>query len=330
MTIARRGMLMAVLSGAVVPHLAGVAAADAFPAVRVGALRFGTVSWELDTIRRRGFDTAAGLKVDAVPFASSQATQVALQAGRVDMTVQDFFWVSRQRSDGADWTSVPFSTAIGAVVAPPLSPVREIRDLRGRRLGIAGSPLDKSWLILRAYAQKALQLDLEHIVEKTFAAPPLLSEELQQGRIDAALTFWPFAAKAEAAGMRRVLAIEDAIQALGVPAGVPLTGYVFSEKWANANRALIQGFLAATAAARDLLGRSDSEWETLRPLTGATNDAELRELRDYYRRGIPRGPSSVEQQGATQLYQILAAIGGPELVGSGTSLAPGTFWQAQT
>ena len=326
MTISRRAMVMAVLSTAVVSSLRSEPAA----AVRVGALRFGTVSWELDTIRRHLLDDAAGLRVEAVPFAVSQATQVALQAGDVEVTVQDILWVSRQRSTGADWTLVPFSTAIGAVVAPPSSPVRQIRDLRGRRLGIAGSPLDKSWLILRAYAQKVLQLDLERTVEKSFAAPPLLSQELEHGRIDAALTFWPFAAKAEAAGMRRVLAVEDAIQGLGVPPGVPLTGYVFSEKWANTHRPLIQSFVTAVAAARDLLARSDAEWEVLRPLTGAANDAELRELRDYYRRGIPHRWGPAEQQGAAQLYQILSAIGGSELVGPASSLAPGTFWDVQT
>ena len=321
---------MAALSAGAAAPLTHGTAADAPAPVRVGALRFGTVSWELDTIRRHGFDIAAGVKLEAVPFAASQATQVALQAGRVDITVQDCFWVSRQRSTGADWTMVPFSSAIGAVVASPSSPVREIRDIKGHRLGVAGSPLDKSWLILRAYAQKVLQLDIDHAVDKTFAPPPLLAEELAQGRIDAALTFWPFAAKAEAAGMRRLLAIEDAIEALGVPAGVSLTGYVFSEKWADANRALVRGFLAATTAAHDLLAHSESEWETLRPLTGASSDAELRELRNYYRSGIPRQQGPADQEAAAKLYQIVAAIGGSELVGSASNFAPGTFWQAPT
>ena len=331
MTINRRAILLASLGGAATaglpvrrPH------ADAQSPVRAGVLRFGTVSWELDVIHRHGFDTEAGVTVEAVPFAGSQATQVALQAGRVDTTVQDWLWVSRQRSTGADWTLVPFSTAVGAVVAPPASPVREIADLRGRRLGIAGSPLDKSWLILRAYAEKQLKLDLDRVVEKSFGAPPLLAEELAQGRLDAALTFWPFAAKAEAAGMRRVLAMEDAIQALGIPPGVPITGYVFSEKWADGHRATVQGFLAAAAKARELLAASDAEWETLRPLTGAANDAELRQLRDYYRRGIPRSWGPAEQQAAAQLYQILAEIGGPELVGPAKTLAAGTFWKADT
>ena len=163
-------------------------------------------------------------------------------------------------------------------------------------------------------------------VEKSFAAAPLLAEELAHGRLDAALTFWPFAAKAEAAGMRRVLAVEDAIQALGIPPGVPITGYVFSEKWADRNREPVKAFFAAARKARDLLATSDAEWEALRPLTGAASDAELQQLRDYYRRGIPRQSGPAEQAAAGQLYAILAKVGGPALVGPAATLAPGTFW----
>ena len=326
MTMHRRALLLATLSGALADKLR----AAALPAIRIGVLRFGTVSWELDVIRRHGFDAAAGVRVEPVAFAGSPATQVALQAGAVDMTVQDWFWVSRQRASGADWTLVPFSTAVGAVVAPPASPVRDITDLKGRRLGIAGSPIDKSWLILRAYAERRYQLDLDRLAEKSFAAPPLLSAELAEGRLDAALTFWPYAAKAEAAGMRRVLAVEDAIEGLGIPPGVPITGYVFSEKWADRNRPSVAGFIAAAAKARDLLATSDAEWQALRPVMGVANDAELKELRDYYRRGIPRRWGRAEQQAAAQLYQVLAAIGGTALVGPAKTLAPGTFWQAET
>ena len=327
----RRATLLAAVSGAFAATLApGAPRAAGPPAIRIGMLRFGTVSWELDVIRRHGLDAAAGVAVEAVPFAGAQATQVALQAGSVDMTVQDWLWVSRQRASGADWTLVPFSTAVGAIVAPPGSPVHEVPDLRGRRLGVAGSPLDKSWLIVRAYAERRYQLDLDSAVDKSFAAPPLLAAELEHGRLDAALTFWPFAAKAEAAGMRRVLAVEDAIQGLGIPPGVPITGYVFSEKWAGRNRELVTAFFAAARQARELLATSDAEWETLRPLTGAASDAELEQLRDYYRRGIPRRWGPAEQQAAGELYAILAKIGGPALVGPATALAPGTFWQAET
>jgi len=139
----RRALLFTSLIAAL--PLGAARPAAAAPAIRVGTLRFGSVAWELDVMRTHGLDTAAGVMVEPVEFAAAQATQVALQAGRVDMIVQDWLWVSRQRASGADWTLSPTSGALGAVMAPPASPVQAVADLRGRRLGIAGSPLDKSW-----------------------------------------------------------------------------------------------------------------------------------------------------------------------------------------
>ena len=179
----------------------------AAPGVRVGTLRFGSVAWELDVMRHHGL--AGDTSVEAVEFAASQATQVALQAGRVDVIVGDWLWVSRQRAAGADWTWSATSAALGAVMTPADSPVRGIMDLPGRRLGIAGTPLDKSWLLLRAYTQRTAQIDLDTACEKTFGPPPLLAEQVGMGRLDAVLTYWPYAARAAAAGQRQVVAMDD-------------------------------------------------------------------------------------------------------------------------
>jgi NitT/TauT family transport system substrate-binding protein len=318
----RRAVLLALLSAPVAFRAAQAAA----PPIRIGVLRFGTVSWELDVIHRHKLDQAQGISLEPVEFAAAQATQVALQASAVDMVALDWLWVSRQRSEGADWTFMPFSNAVGALVVPAASPIKSVADLRGRKLGIAGSPLDKSWLILRAYAQRHDGIDLDTAVEKSFGAPPLLAQQLKAGQLDAMLTFWPFAAKAEAAGMRSILGIDDAVSALGIDGGVPFIGYVFSQKWADRNRQAVEGFLAALAKARTILATDDAEWQTLAPLTGAADDAELQRLKAWYRRGIPTHWGQSEQQAAAQLFQVLAEIGGPQLVGPATSIAPGTFW----
>ena len=323
MKLSRRAILSAALACAAGP----ITTKAATPTVRIGALRFGTASWELDTMRRNGFASGHGIAVEAVELATSQATQVALQAGRVDMIVLDWLWVARQRAEGADWTFVPFSGSVGALVAPPTSPVRAVRDLAGARLGIAGSPIDKSWLILQAYARQTLRLDLAKSTVTSFGAPPLLAQQLAAGQLDAVLTFWPYAAKAEAAGMRRILGVEDAVRALGIDATIPFIGYVFAARWAEANHALCNGFFAATRQVQERLLQSDEEWQALRPLTGAANDAELEQLKQAYRRGIIRRWGSDERSAIDRLYTILASIGGPALVGSATSIPPGTFWQ---
>jgi NitT/TauT family transport system substrate-binding protein len=242
------------------------------------------------------------------------------------MIVADWLFVARQRGAGEDWTFVPFSNAVGALIAPADSPVRDVPDLVGRKLGVAGSPLDKSWLILRAYAAQKYGIDLNAKTETSFGSPPLLAEQMKAGRLDALLTFWPYAAKAEAAGARRVLAVEDAVTSLGVDAGVPYIGYIFAQHWAEQNPAVIDGFITASRAARGILATSDAEWQRIRPLTGAADDAELERLRDWYRRGMPLHWDAPERRAAVQLFDLLAKIGGPELVGPISAIPVGTFW----
>lgn len=321
MNLKRRALLA-------LPALAAWPARAASP-VRVATLRYGSVAWELDVMRQHGLDRANNVAVEPVELATAQATQVALQAGRVDMIVQDWLWVSRQRASGADWTLSPTSGALGAVMVPAGSPIAGVPDLQGKRLGVAGSPLDKSWLLLRAHARRAHRLDLQAATTQTFGPPPLLAEQLGAGRLDAVLTYWPFAARAEAAGQRRLLAMEEVVAALGVGGDggprIPFLGWVFGDGFAGRAPDALRGFLAASGQARAILTQSDAEWERIAPLTGTSGPDELARLRDWHRRGAG---TAWDLRGTAQLYDVLAAIGGAALVGPATTLAPGTFWQA--
>jgi NitT/TauT family transport system substrate-binding protein len=283
------------------------------------------LSWVLDVIARHGLDQKQGIRIQPLELAATPAAQLALQAGRVDLIVSDWLWVSRQRAEGGDLTFTPFSSAIGSLIVPSASPIRDVTGLAGQRLGIAGSAIDKSWLVLRLYARTNFELDLDARVHKSFGAPPLLSEELAADRLDAVLTYWPFAAKLEARGMRPLLSIGDALAALGIAGDLPLTGFVVSARWATDNQVALDRFLETNQAANAILADSDAEWERIAPLTGAADTAELVKLRDAYRQGIPRHWGAAERESASRLYRLLAEVGGTTLVGSSPDLAPGTF-----
>lgn len=298
--------------------------------IRVGVLKFGTVSWELDVIERNRLDEAAGVEVEVVELATNNATAVALQAGAVDVIVTDWLWVTHQRADGAGYSFVPYSTSIGALVVPASSPIRSLADLDGKRLGIAGGPVDKSWLLFRALATQRHGLDLDAAVDKVFGAPPLLNEQIALGEIDAVINNWNFVAQLEAKGYRRVMGAEEAAKALGVATDVPMLGYVFDESWAEANRDDVLAFVEASRAAKALLARSDAEWEKLRPLMRAPDEATFLALRDGFRRGIPQSWGDAQRADAARLFEIMAELGGPELVGRSDELQPGTFWPEVT
>lgn len=295
--------------------------------VRVAVLKFGTVNWELDVVQANGLDAAAGIELEVLALAGKDATSVALQAGEVDIIVGDWVWVARQRAEGLGFMLVPYSTALGALMVPADSPIESVADLAGHRLGVAGGPLDKSWLLLQALARERHDLDLADAVQPAFGAPPLLNEQLMAGRLDAVITFWPYAARLEAQGYRRLLGVEEIVAALGIDSRLPMIGYIFDETWARGNPDAIAGFVAATAAARERMAASDAEWERLRPLMRAGDEAVFRALREGFRAGIPEAWGEAERKDAEQLFALLARVGGSGLVGSADELPEGTFWR---
>jgi NitT/TauT family transport system substrate-binding protein len=325
MTISRRDVVRLAAFAALataLPDRRAFAAAK----VRIGVLKFGTVSWELDTVKHHRFDAAAGIDLDIVYFAGEDATNVALQAGEVDVIVSDWLWVSRLRSEGEDLTLVPYSTAVGAIMVSQESPIRTIGDLKDKKIGVAGGPLDKSWLLIQALAKRDHGLDLPASNEIVFGAPPLLQEKAIQGELDAVLNFWHFCARLEVNGFRRLIGAEDAARVLGASGPVSALGYVFRDKWANDNPGAAKGLAKASAQAKNLLASSNEEWLRLAPIVRAEGK-ELERLRDRYREGIPKRPVAEEEADAGKLYRVLAEIGGEKLVGSAPDMAPGTFWR---
>ncbi|WP_457580255.1 ABC transporter substrate-binding protein [Ensifer canadensis] len=327
MNVSRRALCLTVLLAAANPLCFPVLANPSAPKIRVGVLKFGTVNWELDTIKHNKFDVANGIDVEVVYFAGEDATNVAMLAGDLDIIVSDWLWVSRQRSQGEDLTLAPYSTAVGAIMVKEDAPIQGIPDLVGKKIGVVGGSLDKSWLLIQGLAQRDNGVDLTKESEIVFGAPPLLSEKAVSGELDAVLNFWHFCARLEARGFRRLIGAEDATKALGASGPVSALGYVFHDKWANEHPDVAMSFVKASAAAKKLLAQSDAEWQRLAPLVRAEG-RELEVLRDRYREGIPNRPLADEERDAAKLYEILADLGGEKLVGEARQMAPGTFWAA--
>ena len=316
---------LAAMAMAFLPRLA-----RADQTIRVGVLRFGTVSWEMDTIRAHGFDHAHGVTIEETPLANNESAKIALTGRSVDMIVSDWVWVARQRAAGEKLSFIPYSALVGSVLVPKESPIKTLADLRGRKVGIVGGPLDKSWIILRALALKTIHADLDQIAERVFGAPPLLNEQLKAGRLDAVITNWNFAARLEADGYRRVISVNEALRELEIGDQIPLIGYVFHEEWARTHGDAVRGFTQASLDAKHLLSSNDDEWLRLVPATGAETPGILTALRNGYREGIPKAWGTAERQSAAKAFAIMAELGGKDLVGDATHLDPATFWDGVT
>jgi len=313
------------LLAALVCAIAPVSACCAAEAIRVAVQKTGTFAWELAVIRAHGLDKQGDLDIQTTELASPEAGKIALRAGNADLMVSDWLWVSRERALGAKLAFYPYSSALGAVMIPAASTIRTLADLKGRKLAVAGGPIDKSWLLLQA-ALKRDGIDLKSEATIVYGAPPLLAAKMADGEMDAGINYWNFCAALEAKGFRRLAGIEDLLPKFGAKGRVAMVGYVFDEDWANAHRELMTRFLSVTAKAKEILASSDQEWERIAALTGAPDNATLRAYRDRYRDGIPHRAIADEMADARILYHVLALIGGRDLVGPADDLSPGTFY----
>jgi NitT/TauT family transport system substrate-binding protein len=325
-TPARRSVMLVALgiaSVAVYFCVAGVAtAADV---IRIAAQKTGTLAWELDIIRAHGLDKAANLDIKVVELASTEAGKIALRSGSADMIVSDWLWVARERSLGDNLVFYPYTSTLGAVMVPGNSAIAGLADLKGKKLAIAGGPLDKSWLMLQAVARRD-GLDLNTQAKIVYGAPPLLSQKALQRENDATLTFWNFCAELEAQGFKRAIEMEAIGKRLGAEGPVAMVGYAFDAGWAARNRSAVGRYLDIAAKAKEILAASETEWQHLASRIGVADKAGLDIYRRRYSEGIPRRPIGQEEHDATGLYRVLAEVGGTELVGPAREIAAGTFY----
>lgn len=328
MKLDRRGVLALGVGAAFMPWVSRIGlAASTASRLRVSVLKFGSLNWLLDTIFAEGIDKKYGLDLQTVPVATNSAGPIALIAGNSNVIVSDWPWAMRQRSAGEMLKFAPYSSALGAVMVAPDSGIKTLADLQGKRLGVAGSPVDKSWILLRAFSRKTLGKDVAKFATPVYGAAPLVAEEMKSGGVDAVLNFWTFSARLKGNGFVPVITMDHVFRSLGVEP-VPLVGFVWKEKDEIARPETFKAFLAAIAEGNQVLANSDQAWERLRKKMRAKNQGEFVALRDYYRSGIPKPWSQEQTQAASQLLGLLKELGSRDLAGRNTMFDPNLFYSA--
>ena len=305
--------------------LAGSPSSHAEPVIKAGVLKFGTVNWLLDVVQHNKLDQREGYRLEQLELARRDTTSVALLAGEVDTIVADWFWALRERSAGENLVFHPYSRTLGALMVKKNGPISSLADLKGRRIGVAGGPLDKSWLLLRAWSRQQQIGDIADIAQPVYAAPPLLAEQMRNGDLDAVLIYWHFAAKLEAAGFQQLFGVDDFMLGLGIKNPPPLIGFLFRKPSSPSQQHAFAGFMRSVDAASQLLLENDAEWNRIRPRMGVKSDAEFATLRQRFRAGRLQGWTPADTGSSKALFDILLQTGGTKVVGRGVSFDAGVF-----
>jgi NitT/TauT family transport system substrate-binding protein len=293
----------------------------------IGAMANGTALWELEAMRALELDSANNLTLEIRLLADAKAGQIALQAGAVDVILSDFVYVSLQRHAGNLLSFVPHSLAVGGLMVDPTAEITGLGGLKGKTIGVSGSPVDKSWVILQAAYARATGGTLTDDATIRFGAPPLINELVLSGRVQASLNLWNWNALAKLAGNTELMSVWDMLRSLGVSRQPPLLGWAFTERTAADRTEALVAFLDASFAAKDALLSDDAVWDTIRPVMRAEDDALFRQLREDYRLGIVTSYDPDHIEPAEQSFALMAEHGGPDVVGDVPTLAVGTFWK---
>lgn len=300
--------------------------AQAADHLRLTVLAGGTFSLELAVMQAYGLDAQANLELEVTQLASTEAGKIALIGGGADMILSDWLWAARERGLGHKLVFYPQSSTLGAVMAKAGAKLNSPADFVGKKLGVAGGPLDKSWLMLQAWAL-GQGVDLKTQSTVIFGAPPLLAEKLGQGEIDAVLEFWTYCATLEGRGFARAIDMADVEHQLGAKGPISVGGYVFDESFASAHKDALERFFEITRKAKHMIADDDEAFAKVAPLINAKDPATLAIYRRRYAEGIPIRSIGAEEADAAAIYQVLAKLGGEQLVGAARSLDPGVFYR---
>ena len=293
--------------------LAGVAHATdretaPLPVLSVSVLQFGTAHWELDHILHQGLDQKNGYRLELKLVANLPASRLAVTSGSVNGAVADLLWAQARFQAGTPYRYVPFSSRIGDIVVPEGSDIRSVSDLAGKRIGVAGGPDSKGWILLQKVAEQQ-GIRLNESADVQFAAPPLLSQALKRDQLDVIVTYWHFAARLRGeGGWRSAFGMADLLTALGLDRTLPVLGYVFPADWAEEHRPLIDRFAASLHQAKAELAQ-ESHWQRLRPLMGNPEDRVFEALRAGFIAGRPAPQSD---QRIADLHRLLKLTGADE------------------
>lgn len=177
--------------------------------LRIAYLRLGWSATEI--IQQEKLLEKRGWKVEWTVVDPISALINSFAAGHVDVIDMSTVLAGRMWEQGQ--RVVIFGVTTGPttfVVVPADSPVREMRDLKGRKLGAI--PGSSAFQEINAYARRLFDLDLTKDVGLVTAmTPPDLAMLLRKGDVDAGIVWHPTSDALLFGGKFRVLADQDGL-----------------------------------------------------------------------------------------------------------------------
>lgn len=303
------------------------------PVMRARFEENGSPRYVLYTIKKYGFDHDAGFHLDVQLVADDieddlETVEAKLQHGEADLIDIDYVSTARERANGAPIVGIyPYGRTVGGLVVPTDSPIEGIADLSGHRIGVVRR-LDKNWILTRAACREYHDYDPDDEAEVVEAGSKSgLTAMLEGGEVDAALQFWQLIpAIVDGGKYREVLPMSELVQRLSeTDEKVPVSTFLTTESYLDANPDAVEGFRAAYRQAVDRLLEDDDLWRELgeEMMDGAT-ESVVTAVRDGWREMVVPDWNDETVRGMHRLFEHLHDVAGTDVLGV-DHIPEGTF-----
>jgi NitT/TauT family transport system substrate-binding protein len=196
---------------------------------------------------QNGYFKEQGLDVEPVTAPSGQATLSKLIGGDVDIAISSYqpFFLAKAKGAAdvqfvADGSSSPPKSTM--VIAGPSSPVRNVRDLAGKRIGITGPGTASQVMTMAAMKNNGVDFNKVQWVTMPF---PDMGQALARGDLDAAYVPEPFVTQTA----KTVGAVPVVDPSAGPTDDFPTTGYASKPQLVSQSPKTVLAFQRAMARA---------------------------------------------------------------------------------
>jgi len=225
----------------------------------------------IKTVKAQGFDKKYNLDLDVKSFLNPPATAQAITQHAVDLGFGGLTTMVQARSGGSDVLMIgALATPGSGVFVPKDSSIKDLGDLKGKRVGSFTAPNGAISSLLQVLAQKKYHLDLLNELDGEIHVAPeaTLAGLMDQGELDAIYLSVDGTALAQHEGKYREIANvgTDFKEEVGYDA--LYLGPVTTDQYAQDHCAVVRSYVSAIRDAIDYIETTPAVWKTYAEAVG--------------------------------------------------------------
>ena len=258
----------------------GITSTVAADKVKVVALE-GSQLFPVQIMQTKGIAAKHGIEIDLTRVASPTASYTVMQSGDFHIGFGGWLSIAVLRAKGFKLSNVySMVSYTNDVMVRADSPVKNMAELKGKRIGLFGGANAATTWLFRVVSVKFFGFDPTKDAKIHFGAPPLLIGMLERGELDAVLILDPFITQLLETGNYRSIANLGRIWREKAGQEPMLVAVTVNEPWAKANPDVTKRFVAAFKEALIYLKTRPEVWPEIAKSMRVKTDKGARLLQE--------------------------------------------------